>query len=112
MLRDPSGGPRERIPVRARAHNRGEQGTGALVQSNPIWYLWTCPILPDWHFIYPHYYRASFSKQRSELSMAFVNFTKLPQELRDQIWAEAAALQRQQVRGNFLFMQKPPASAH
>lgn len=33
--------------------------------------------------------------------MTFAHFTKLPQELRDQIWAEAAAIHRQQVRGNF-----------
>jgi hypothetical protein len=33
--------------------------------------------------------------------MTLPNFTKLSQELRDQIWAEAAASQGQQVRGNF-----------
>jgi hypothetical protein len=32
--------------------------------------------------------------------MNFANFTNLPQELRDQIWAEAASIQCQQVRGN------------
>jgi hypothetical protein len=32
--------------------------------------------------------------------MDFANFTNLPQELRDQIWAEAASIQCQQVRSN------------
>jgi hypothetical protein len=32
--------------------------------------------------------------------MTFANFTKLSQELRDLIWAEAAAIQCQQVRFN------------
>lgn len=42
-----------------------------------------------------------FLKQHLACNMTFAKFTKLSQELRDLIWAEAAAIQCQQVRGNF-----------
>ena len=46
-------------------------------------------------------FTAPLSRGISRVHMTFANFTKLSQELRDQIWAEAAAIQCQQVRTSF-----------
>jgi hypothetical protein len=54
--------------------------------------LYLCPLLSH---LFP------FPKQHLAFNMTLANFTKLSQELRDQIWAEAAAIQGQQVRRNF-----------